>query len=286
MAVTNGSFDTNGDGQPDTVASLQAQYSAWKPYYSSQLRKMLGNRLLLANTGSPSASDAALDGQTIEFEWCTAARGGLRACIAELEGQHTMSSSQGGGGGGGGGGGRTALSVMWLTDAKALPAETQCAELRSMQVTMPWLLAGLDRSDLTWPANASCTRSSTALSDDLEKIARATAPVPPPQPVVAASRPSWPLETHAPHVRFNWSTVPVFFHADNFTGDWNEESLRQLSRYPIVTIEKWMGSLASCKAGGWSPCCGEGGVCEEDRIISNFARLKAVNKNVSTVLCE
>jgi hypothetical protein len=96
-----------------------------------------------------------------------------------------------------------------------------------------------------------------------------------------------------PAVRFDWSTVPVFFHADNFTGDWNNESLLQLAKYPIVTIEKWMGSLAACKADGWSPCCGAGGgadevgetaVCEEDRIISNFARLKAINKNVSTVL--
>ena len=60
------------------------------------------------------------------------------------------------------GGGRTALSVMWLTDAKALPAETQCAELRTLQGSMPWLLAGLDRSDLTWPSNASCTGSGGA----------------------------------------------------------------------------------------------------------------------------
>ena len=38
----------------------------------AQLRKALGDRMLLANTGSPAESDAALDGQTIEFEWCTA----------------------------------------------------------------------------------------------------------------------------------------------------------------------------------------------------------------------
>lgn len=76
--------------------------------------------------------------------------GGLRACINELNGQHAVSSAQPGG--------RTAVSVMWLTDAKALPAETQCSELRRLQQTMPWLLAGLDQSDLTWPRNASCTR--------------------------------------------------------------------------------------------------------------------------------
>ena len=154
--VTNGAFDTDGDGLPDSLASLQAQYSAWKPYYSAQLRQLLGSRLLLANTGSPSASDAALDGQTIEFEWCTASRGGVRACVDELNGQHATSRAAGAAAG------RTALSVMWLTDAKALPAETQCSELRQLQQSMPWLLAGLDRSDLTWPANASCTRPSAA----------------------------------------------------------------------------------------------------------------------------
>ena len=95
------------------------------------------------STGCPSASGPTLDGQTIEFEWCTASRGGLRSCIAELEGQHATSKAEGAG--------RTPLSVMWLTDAKALPAETQCSELRSLQASMPWLLAGLDRSDLTWP---------------------------------------------------------------------------------------------------------------------------------------
>ena len=116
----------------------------------------LGSRLLLANTGSPSASDGALDGQTIEFEWCTASRGGVRACVDELDGQHATSRAAGAAAG------RTALSVMWLTDAKALPAETQCSELRLLQQSMPWLLAGLDRSDLTWPANASCTQPSAA----------------------------------------------------------------------------------------------------------------------------
>eukprot|EP01051_Picozoa_sp_SAG22_P002150 SAG22_NODE_94_length_20824_cov_230.693718_11_plen_1262_part_00 len=158
VAFTNGSFDTDADGLPDSVASLQAQYDAWKPYYSAELRKVLGSRLLLANTGSPSASDTALDGQTIEFEWCAQSRGGLPACtylcVAGLRGQHATSAAQGGG--------RTALSVMWLTDAKALPAETQCAELRALQKQMPWLLAGLDRSDLTWPSNASCTAPAAA----------------------------------------------------------------------------------------------------------------------------
>ena len=47
--LTNGSFDSNGDGLPDSIASLQAQYAAWKPYYSARLRALLGPRLLYAN---------------------------------------------------------------------------------------------------------------------------------------------------------------------------------------------------------------------------------------------
>jgi hypothetical protein len=122
---TNKSFDCNGDGQPDTLETLQAQYAAWKPYYAAQLRKALGQKMMLANTGSPSVSDAALDGQSIEFEWFTKARGGLRACSAEHFGQHALSAAQGGG--------RTAMSVMWLTDAKGIPAETQCQQLCMLQ---------------------------------------------------------------------------------------------------------------------------------------------------------
>ena len=68
-----------------------------------------------------------------------------------------------------------------------------------------------------------------------------------------------------------------------FTGDWNAGALAQLAQYPIVTIEKWMGALASCRAGGMGPCCGAAGECVEDAIVRNFKALKAVNKNVSTV---
>ena len=48
------------------------------------------------------------------------------------------------------------MAVMWLTEANNVPAEVQCRELRQLQSTRPWLLGGTDRSDKTWPANASC----------------------------------------------------------------------------------------------------------------------------------
>ena len=42
----------------DSLASLQAQYAAWKPYYSMQLRRVLGDKLFLANTGNVAEADA------------------------------------------------------------------------------------------------------------------------------------------------------------------------------------------------------------------------------------
>eukprot|EP01052_Picozoa_sp_SAG31_P010689 SAG31_NODE_592_length_13726_cov_7.188082_9_plen_393_part_00 len=157
VALTNGSgFDCNGDGKPDTLDSLQAQYSAWKPYYSAQLRRILGSRVLLANTGNVAEADVSLDGQSIEFEWCGDGRGGLRACISALDAQHALSRLNAARVGA-----REAVSIMWLTESNNVPAEVQCREMRQLQATRKWLLAGTDRSDASWPANASCGHTST-----------------------------------------------------------------------------------------------------------------------------
>jgi hypothetical protein len=162
LALTNGSFDCNGDGKPDTLTTLQAQYSAWKPYYSMQLRRVLGDKLLLANTGNVAEADASLDGQTIEFEWCATSRGGVRACEAALDAQHAVSLAQGNG--------REAISVMWLTEANNVAAVVQCRELLQLQSTRQWLLGGTDRSDKSWPANASCGVPGGRVKADNEAV--------------------------------------------------------------------------------------------------------------------
>jgi YD repeat-containing protein len=148
MAMTDGYFDCNGDGKPDSLASLQAQYSSWKPYYSMQIRRLLGrDKLFLANTGNVAEADASLDGQTIEFEWCADSRGGVRACAAALDAQHAVSLAQNR---------SEPMAVMWLTESNNVAAEVQCRELRQLQIARPWLLGGTDRSDKSWPANSSC----------------------------------------------------------------------------------------------------------------------------------
>jgi hypothetical protein len=151
VELTNGSFDCNGDGLADSVESLNAQYSAWKPYYSMKLRQVLGDELLLlANTGNVAEPDPSLDGQTIEFEWCADVRGGMRSCEHALDAQRAVSLATERRAA------HQASSAMWLTEANNVPAKVQCRELTQLQVGRPWLLGGTDRSDKSWRHNATC----------------------------------------------------------------------------------------------------------------------------------
>ncbi|MFN8177299.1 MAG: hypothetical protein U0167_05195 [bacterium] len=60
------SFDIDGDGVADTMDQLDAQYAAWRPYFTQRLREVLGNdAILVANAGGPLV-DSALNGITLE----------------------------------------------------------------------------------------------------------------------------------------------------------------------------------------------------------------------------
>ena len=39
--------------------------------------------------------------------------------------------------------------------------------------------------------------------------------------------PSWP--------RFSWDTVPVFYHSCNFTGDYTDDALKIITKFPMVS---------------------------------------------------
>ena len=87
-----------------------------------------------------------------------------------------------------------------------------------------------------------------------------------------------------PCVQFNWSTVQPFFHADNVTGQYSNEAIHSIARFPIVTFEKWHGACSSADRQCPSidrdvyPCC------EEDRILTDLQRVKAINPNTTTVI--
>ena len=64
-------FAVGLDGSNSSLADLQAQYAAWRPYYTAKLRKAMGQaKVLIANAPAPSVADPALNGITIEFEHC------------------------------------------------------------------------------------------------------------------------------------------------------------------------------------------------------------------------
>jgi hypothetical protein len=92
-------------------------------------------------------------------------------------------------------------------------------------------------------------------------------------------------------VHFSWDTVQPFFHADNVTGPFSDQAIASIARFPLVTLEKWHGACAGARLNRSNrgdhcpstsrdhyPCC------EEQRIISDLGRVKALNPNATTVI--
>jgi hypothetical protein len=78
----------------------------------------------------------------------------------------------------------------------------------------------------------------------------------------ATAEPSWP--------RFSWDSVPVFYHSCNFTGDYTDDALKIITKFPMVTIEK--GQAVEVSAG-----------YAEDKIVGVLKRVKAIDPNISTI---
>ena len=69
--------------------------------------------------------------------------------------------------------------------------------------------------------------------------------------------------------QFSWSTLPVFFHSSNSSGPYNDDALKTIARYPMVTIEKWMGFDIK-------------NVDDEDEMAVTMKAIKTLNSSVST----
>ena len=87
-------------------------------------------------------------------------------------------------------------------------------------------------------------------------------------------------------VRFDWATVQPFFHADNVTGPYSDEAIRSIARFPVVTFEKWHGACSHMGRGGRCPSIDKDvyPCCEENRIIADLQRVKAISPNTTTVM--
>ena len=118
--------DTDGDGQPDTLAQTMAQYDKYRPLFSAALRKALGpHAIMIANSGLGQV-DPSLNGLTIEA--CNDAA----QCVASFKAQAAVAH-------------KPLLSVMWLKGSD--PAE--CANAAALRKQLPFLLEGTDFYDGT-----------------------------------------------------------------------------------------------------------------------------------------
>lgn len=97
---------------------------------------------------------------------------------------------------------------------------------------------------------------------------------------------------------FNWSTLPVAFHSSKSTGRWNQTEIDQLSRYAMVTVEKYHNiesfvpastlahdyfdpdGLYACQNGTDLSRCG---CCVEDEIVAALSDLKEANPNITRI---
>lgn len=91
--------------------------------------------------------------------------------------------------------------------------------------------------------------------------------------------------------KHSWDTFPVSFHSGRPdthgpTGlEWLPEDLEALSRYPLITLEKWHGSLAfstdRCKQSGKCDSPSNIFYWEQDAWVAAATQLKAQNPDIS-----
>eukprot|EP00041_Stephanoeca_diplocostata_P011015 m.177753 g.177753 ORF g.177753 m.177753 type:complete len:405 (+) comp18380_c0_seq3:414-1628(+) len=174
-AACHSHFSIDGHGTNASVADLQAQYAAWKPYYTAQLRQALGtDKIIIANVPAPATPDPNLNGITVEFEHCrgdenphettehdTFIADNVPAlsyvCEQTLLGQQALTSLQ------------TDLRhqsifALWLTHSEVIPAQVQCQELAAIRQQFPWIREGDDITDCTREGGpATCVHCNVSL---------------------------------------------------------------------------------------------------------------------------
>lgn len=65
-ALLPASFDCDGDGLPNTVQELDAQWAAWRPYLTSRLRAAAGPARIIVGNAGGALVDGCLNGISLE----------------------------------------------------------------------------------------------------------------------------------------------------------------------------------------------------------------------------
>eukprot|EP01084_Bolivina_argentea_P138303 243518_1 len=71
---------------------------------------------------------------------------------------------------------------------------------------------------------------------------------------------------------FSWDHVPIFIHMCNASGPFTESTIKYLSKFPIVTIEKGQGVNATTEP--------YSSLYTEDKIIHSCQRIKQLNSSI------
>jgi hypothetical protein len=114
-------FDIDGDGVADTVQKLSTTYAASRPYFTAQLRAVLGpTAVVVGNAGGPLV-DPSLNGITLE-------RVGVRYTVADAQGyvaaEHAVATWP-------------KLSVAWIIDAAV-----EAADAATLAASEPGVIVG------------------------------------------------------------------------------------------------------------------------------------------------
>ena len=113
-------FDSDGDGRPNTIASLQKQAKEFRPVWSASLRRKLGAKAVMLGNAEGNVVDRNLNGLTLEMEHCTPPLGNATACVQKFAKQREVSV-------------QPAVSIVWLTHSEILPAKQQCETVAAIQ---------------------------------------------------------------------------------------------------------------------------------------------------------
>jgi hypothetical protein len=125
-------------------------------------------------------------------------------------------------------------------------------------------------------AQATPTRSQVMVAKILHATLFLAAVLPPP---LAAGGATCATCVHPSH---SWDTMPVSFHSardkSNALGEFSEADMEIIARFPLVTIEKWQGSLAT-DASNRSVF-----LWEDDAMVNAARAIKKASPNTSVVV--
>lgn len=87
------------------------------------------------------------------------------------------------------------------------------------------------------------------------------------------------LHPRKPAPNWSWDTIPIAYHGANRSGMFTDDAIQQMSKYNMVTIEKWYTACASKGPTQSGPECDV-----EDRMFDTFKKIKSIRPDITTIM--